>query len=126
MGKRTSNQQKEVGQAARLKAIVMQAFIAVGLGTILLIAFIIFNIAMSKIQTAQVNATTALNQYRIGSKTLTHDVQSFAVTGQRSYYNAYMKELNETQNREKALEVLKKCGITEEEWTSLDSIASLS
>ncbi len=113
-------------QSARLKQLVHQAYIAVGTGIVLLLGFIIFNLAMSRLFTAQINATVALNQYRIGSKTLTYDVQSYAVTGSQEYADAYIRELNEDKNREKAVETLKSCDITEEEWASLNEIASMS
>ncbi len=114
------------GQAALLRQLVYQALTAVGIGAILLIGFILFNIKLTTVHTAQLNTTVALNQYRTGSKTLTHEVQSYAVTGLEKYQQAYMKELNEDQNREHAIETLKTCGITNEEWNSLNKIASLS
>ena len=113
-------------QSARLKQLVRQAYIAVGVGVLLLLGFIAFNVGMSRVYTAQINATVALNQYRIGSKTLTYDVQSYAVTGNEEYADAYRRELNEDKNREKAVEALKTCEITEEEWASLNEIASMS
>ncbi len=113
-------------QSARLKQLVRQAYIAVGVGVFLLLGFIAFNVGMSRVYTAQINATVALNQYRIGSKTLTYDVQSYAVTGNEEYADAYRRELNEDKNREKAVETLKTCEITEEEWASLNEIASMS
>ena len=113
-------------QSARLKQLVRQAYIAVGVGVLLLLGFIAFNVGMSRVYTAQINATVALNQYRIGSKTLTYDVQSYAVTGNEEYADAYRRELNEDKNREKAVETLKTCEITEEEWASLNEIASMS
>ncbi len=113
-------------QSARLKQLVRQAYIAVGVGVLLLLGFIAFNVGMSRVYTAQINAMVALNQYRIGSKTLTYDVQSYAVTGNEEYADAYRRELNEDKNREKAVETLKTCEITEEEWASLNEIASMS
>lgn len=38
-----------------------------------------------------------MNQYRLGSKTLTAAVQPYAVTGDKTYYNN-MKELHEDKN----------------------------
>lgn len=113
-------------QSAKLRQLIRQAFISVGIGAVLLLGFILFNAGMSKVSTAQINTTIALNQYRIGSKTLTHDVQSYAVTGNEEYADAYRKELNEDRNRETAIETLKNCDLTEEEWASLNEIASMS
>lgn len=113
-------------QAAQLKKLVNQAVLSVVTGVVLLVGFILFNMAMSSIHSAQLNTTVALNQYRIASKTLTYDIQSYAVTGEQKYYDSYMKELNEDKNREQALETLKKCDLKEDEWTSLNQIASMS
>lgn len=126
MGKQNDTIAGAISQTALLKRLVRQAFISVGAGVVLLVGFIAFNIAMSAMHTSQLNTTVALNQYRIGSKTLTHEVQSYAVTGNEIYYNGYMKELKEDQNREKAIATLNNCGLTEREWTSLNQIASLS
>lgn len=126
MGKNEKTVSGKNSQAAQLKRLVRQALLSVGTGAVLLLGFILFNVAMSKINSAQINTTVALNQYRIASKTLTYNIQSYAVTGEQRYYDAYMKELNEDQNREKAIETLKKCALMETEWASLNQIADMS
>lgn len=114
------------GQAAQLRRLIQQALISVLTGAALLLGFIAFNIGMSRLNTTQLNTTMALNRYRIGSKTLTFEIQSYSVTGEQVYYDGYMKELNEDKNREKAIEVLEGCGLKEDEWDSLNEIASMS
>ncbi len=126
MGKKENNVSGKKSQAAQLKRLVHQALISVAVGVVLLIGFIIFNLGMSSIQTAQINTTVALNQYRTASKTLTYDIQSYAVTGDQGYYDGYMKELNKDKNREQALATLEKCALKESEWTSLNQIAEMS
>lgn len=114
------------GQEAQLRALVRRAFISVGVGIVLLLGFGAFNFMLSNMQSLQLKAALALDQYRIGSKTLTFDVQSYSVTGEAKYRDSYWKELNENQNREKAREILEKCGLTDAEWDSMNEIASLS
>lgn len=126
MGKKENGVSAKMSQAAQLKKLVHQAFISVAVGAVLLLGFIFFNICMSGIFSAQVNTTVALNQYRTASKTLTYDIQSYAVTGDKRYYDGYMKELNEDKNREQAIAALEDCGLKEEEWTSLNQIAAMS
>ncbi len=126
MGKKENNVSGKKSQAVQLKRLVHQALISVAVGVVLLIGFIIFNLGMSSIQTAQINTTVALNQYRTASKTLTYDIQSYAVTGDQGYYDGYMKELNQDKNREQALATLEKCALKESEWTSLNQIAEMS
>lgn len=114
------------GQGARLRYLVIQTFFSVGVGIVLLLGFAGFNFVLSNMQSVQLKAALALDQYRTGSKTLTFHIQSYAVTGLEKYHEAYLKELNEDQNQEKAREILKACRLTDEEWVSLDQIAELS
>lgn len=126
MGEKKSGLPETKSQAARLKKLVKQELLSVAVGGALLVGFIVFNMGLSRIRTAQINTIVALNQYRIASKTLTYDIQSYAVTGEQKYYDGYMKELNEDKNREQALETLKGCALKEDEWTSLNQIAAMS
>ncbi len=117
---------KDKGQGAALRRLVKHAILTVATGVIFLVLTIAVNLISSNAQSEQLNATKALNQYRNGSKSLTYSVQSYAVTGNKSYYDAYMKELNEDQSREKALEILKGINITSGEWEELNNISGLS
>ncbi|MFM2095649.1 MAG: hypothetical protein RIS70_2773, partial [Planctomycetota bacterium] len=54
-------------------------------------------------------------QLAAGSDTLTRNVRGYAATGDRRYFDAFQKELNEDQSRDKAVERLKELGITERE-----------
>ncbi len=126
MGKKEKVVSEKRSQAVKLKRLVRQAVLSVGIGAVLLLGFIVFNIGMSRIHNAQLNATVALNQYRVASKMLTYDIQSYAVTGEQGYYDDYMKELNEDKNREKALETLEDCDLKESEWANLNRIAEMS
>lgn len=126
MGKKEKVASEKRSQAVQLKRLVRQAVLSVGIGAVLLLGFIVFNIGMSRIHNAQLNATVALNQYRVASKMLTYDIQSYAVTGEQGYYDDYMKELNEDKNREKALETLEDCDLKESEWANLNRIAEMS
>lgn len=114
------------GQAAQLTKIVKDTYRVVGMGIILLGIFTIANIWLSVVNADQLESTMLLNQYRLGSKTLTSAVQSYTVTGDKAHYEAYFKELNEDKNRDIAWEGLKQNDITEEEWAQLEYIASLS
>lgn len=126
MGKRKHGGIGKNSQEAQLRRLVKQVFIIAAVGVVYMLGFAAFNIVLSNMQTVQLNAALALDQYRVGSKTLTYEVRSYAVTGDRKYADAYMKELNEDQNREKAKKALEKCGLTKQEWASLDEIAGLS
>ena len=126
MGKSEIRISGKKSQSAMLRKLVHQAFVAIGIGTVLLLGFILLNIGSGRVHSAQLNTMSALNQYRIGSRTLTYEIQSYATTGEQGYYDNYMKELNVDCNREQAVEMLQKCDITDSEWDELNRIASLS
>lgn len=113
-------------QTAVLKKLVTQSLGAVAIGIALLIVFIVCNFILSRAHTQQTNAIVALEQYRNSSKTLTYSVQSYAVTGQSKYYDAYKQELEVDKSRESALTTLESCGITESEWDKLNQAVALS
>ena len=114
------------GQAAQLNKIVKDTYRVVGIGIVLLVLFTAINIAVSLANADQLESVLFLNQYRLGSKTLTSEVQSYAVTGNSIYYDNYYKELEVDKNRDIALEGLRKNDITAEELAGFDKIASLS
>ena len=117
---------KTVGQEAGLNKLVKQTITILVIGMVLLAVSYVMSFGVSLAYDQQIEASDALNRYRLASKTLTFAVQSYAVTGDKLYYDDYMRELNEDQNREKALAVLEDCGLTNEEWAKLDEIAGMS
>jgi len=124
--KKTQKQTEEYGQAARLNKIVKRTGCVVITGIVLLLAFLGSNFILSSVEAEQLENTMLLNQYRLGSKTLTSAVRAYAVTGKEEHRDAYMKELNEDKNRDVAWNGLKKNNLTSEEWKSLEHIADLS
>lgn len=115
-----------MGQAAMLKKIVRDIYRIVCIGIAFLLAFIVMNLFLNSVSKKQVENTMYLDQYRIGSKTLTFAVQSYAVTGDIKHYNSYMKELNEDKNRDIAWDGLKANGLRDNEWAELEHIAEMS
>lgn len=113
-------------QEYRLKKIVKSSHISLGIGAVLLVLLILASVMMNQVSDKRLENTMYLNQYRLGSKALTYAVQAYAVTGDRQYYEAYMKELNEDRNRDIAWYGLEQNDIKEREWEALREIASLS
>lgn len=113
-------------QEAQMRRQIKQTFIAVGVGIVTLLLFMIASYILSSTQGQQLTTTMALNQYRLGSKALTYAVKSYATTGEQKYYDSYMKELNEDKNRDKALEILRTIDISAEEWEELNHVSELS
>lgn len=127
--KKLSNTQGELypnGQRARLNQISRVVNRSVVTGIIFLLLLLVTQLLVSSVTEECLETTMALNQYRLGSKTLTSSVQSYSVTGQQRYYDEYMAELNEHKNRDAALAVLKKNDITDEEWAKMNELAALS
>ncbi|MBR5564541.1 MAG: methyl-accepting chemotaxis protein [Roseburia sp.] len=114
------------GQAAALNKVIKGICNAVVVGAAVLLIFTIMNMVTSTISAEQLETTMFLNQYRLGSKTLTSEVQSYAVTGDKQYYDNYMKELNEDKNRDIAWAGLQQNDITAAEWAKLEQIAAMS
>ncbi len=91
----------------------------------MMILFVGSNLYLSRINSQQLEATMYMNQYRLGSKTLTAAVQPYAVTGDKTYYNN-MKELHEDKNCDIAWESLQQDGLTDNEWEEINHIAEIS
>ena len=115
-----------VGQAAQLAKLRHQIFVAAIICIAVLLGTTVATFIVSTVQSDQLEITMALNQYRNGSKTLTSEVQSYAVTGNQIYYDNYMKELNIDKNRDIAIETLQKHDITADEWAKFDEISAMS
>lgn len=126
MAKESTNGIKGNGQMAKLQRQRKHMFISAGIGMFLLLLFMASNFFLNTMSSSKQDVIIALNQYRLGSKTLTYAVQSYAVSGDVKHYDDYMRELNEDKNRDKALAVLEANNITEEEWAGIDRIAELS
>lgn len=124
--KKTSITKNRESQTAHLQRNVKRSVIAIIAGIVALILSIAANSWLSSVATEQTETTMFLNQYRLGSKALTYAVQAYAVTTDQTYYDDYMRELNENKNREKAKEGLEKNDITSEEWSTLNSIDDMS
>ena len=117
---------KKLSQEARLKTLTQRMYVIVGVAVVMLLAFIFLTTHSRNSSAEQLETTMFLNQYRTGSKNLTTAVQSYAATGDETYYNNYMKELNEDKNRDIAWAGLQGKDIEASEWAMLENIAGMS
>jgi len=113
-------------QELHLRMIVKRSVMALAIGGVMLAISIIINFYTTFVEADRLETTQLLNQYRLGSKALTYAVQAYSVTGDETYYNDYMRELNEDRNRDIAWEGLKGNDITDKEWSEMEQIAGLS
>lgn len=114
------------GQSGMLLKVSKRTTFIVWTGIIFLLIFLGINIYSNQMSSSQLEITMYLNQYRLGSKTLTEAVQSYAVTGEKTYYDEYFKELNTDKNRDIAWQGLKENNIKDDEWVMLETISGLS
>lgn len=114
------------GQEAHLRRLMKQAIMVIGIGIFWLVMCIVSSVLITVAKDAQIGVGNALNQYRLASRNLTLSIQSYAVTGDTQYLNAYRTEVTVDKNREKAIDILTGYNINAEEWTKLNSIATMS
>lgn len=117
---------KSVKQSVIMKQMTTKMVLLLMAGSIAFILAIILSTFMRNSLDDQNQLTKCTNQYRLASKRLTYDVQFFAASGEKQYYEDYLKELNVDKNRDYALEKMKKIGLTDKEWDYIDRISSLS
>lgn len=117
---------KRLSQEAKLKSITKRMYAIVAISIVMLMAFIFLTTHSRNSSAEQLETTMFLNQYRLGSKNLTSAVQSYAATGDETFYNNYMKELNTDKNRDIAWAGLQENDIKDSEWKMLEDIAGMS
>lgn len=110
-----NKKKNQMGQAARMKALVKETIIVVIIGVVLLITSMVSNFLMSNTLRVQIDTTKALEEYRITSKTFTIDAQSYVITGEEHYYEAYVEESEVTKTRDKSVATLNDAGLTADE-----------
>lgn len=114
------------GQEAHLRKIMKQAIMVIGIGVFWLTMCIASSVLITVDKDAQIGVGNALNQYRLASRNLTLSIQSYAVTGDEQYLNAYNTEVSVDMNREKAIAILEGYDIKDSEWEKLNRIAEMS
>lgn len=117
-----NKKKNHMGQAARMNALVKETIVVVIIGVVLLITSTVSNFLMNSTLREQVNTTKALEEYRLASKEFTIDAQSYVITGDDHFYEAYMQETNVDKTREKAIATLKDCNLTSEEWAAFEKL----
>lgn len=117
-----NKKKNHMGQEARMNALVKETIVVVIVGVVLLITSMVSNFLMSSTLRNQVQTTKALEEYRLASKEFTVDAQSYVVTGEEHFYEAYMQETDVDKTREKAVATLEDSNLTDEEWTRFQEI----
>lgn len=121
-----AQEKRAMGQGAKLRAIVKQCVIVAIISGLMLVLSMVFQSFRASAIESELDATYYLNMYRLGSKTLTEEVWSYAVTGDDEHYDNYMKELEVDKNRDNALAALEENNLTDDEWAMINEISALS
>ena len=117
-----NKKKNQMGQAARMKALVKETVIVVIIGVVLLITSMVSNFLMSSTLRKEIDTTKALEEYRITSKTFTIDAQSYVITGEEHYHEAYVQESEVTKTRDKAVDTLNNAGLTADEMAKFKAL----
>ena len=96
------------------------------IGIVVLVIFVAATCTMLFVSRNQSQTSAYFNQYRLATKNLITEAQTYAVTGKITHYDNYMRELNTDKTREIAWEKLQKCNISEDELERLNSINALT
>lgn len=116
-----NKKKNQKGQAARMDALVKETIVVVIVGIVLLITSTVSNFLMADDLRTQVDTIRALEEYRLASKEFTVDAQSYVVTGDEHFYEAYMQETNVDKTREAAVATLEK-ELNSSEWARFEEI----
>ena len=122
----TTKSGKGLSQSEHLRRNVRQVYIILVFAVVSLVVFILISIFNIRMLNEETETVRFMNQYRLGSKALTAAVQSYAATGDRQFYDAYMRELEVDKNRDIARAGLEGNDISDEEWVMMNNIASMS
>ena len=117
-----NKKKNQMGQAARMKALVKETIIVVIIGVVLLITSMVSNYLMSSTLRTEIETTKALEEYRITSKTFTIDAQSYVITGEEHYHEAYVQESEVTKTRDKAVDTLNAAGLKADEMAKFKAL----
>lgn len=113
-------------QVLRFKKLTNESYVAIGVGILVLAIFLVATCSMLLVSHNQSQTSMYFNQYRMATKTLITEVQTYAVTGKITHYDNYMRELNVDKTRDIAWENLQKCNIEQAEAERLDGIHDLT
>lgn len=114
------------GQTAKLLRAARECNFSVFVGFIMLVCVYIASGNFARASRIELENTMLLNQFQKGSKVLTSSVQSYVITKNERYYNAYYNELEQDKSREDALEKLQRNKLSKNEIEMLNSIYNVS
>ena len=124
--KEEKRKREMIGQREALKRVKKTSKFAMILGGVLMVVSTVCSLLSTRTNQEQLAIIMALEQYASASRELTFDIQSYAVTGDQKYLDAYMTEIDVDQNREKAVAILDEYDLTNDEWVTFEKIARIS
>ncbi len=102
----SKNDKKKVSYAEKMQKLIKETIFVVAVGVTLLIVSTVANFVLSNTLRNQVDTITALENYRLASKTFTIDAQTYVITGDEHFHDAYVQAAEVDKTRDKASEEL--------------------
>lgn len=81
---------------------------------------------LKRILVRQYNLTSSANEFQSTSKFLTEKARGYSTKAEKQEYDDYWNEVNNTKNRENAVETMTKLGLTDKELVMLQLISNTS
>ena len=115
----------KINQSTVAKVLTIMAIVFLLICILGVVNITTLNNALDTLRNEQYGLYNAAEEYRNASEFLTREARAYAVTGEQSYYDAYLQEINTLKSREAAVEKMNKIGLFEEELAVLNEITAI-
>lgn len=126
MKKSSSTPVRREKQSVENKRLSLTASVLAIAAICIMLVVVIFAIITENFLAQEEDLSLDAISLREGSQYLTTEIRAYAATGDKTHYDNYWKEVNETKTRDHAIERMKKIGLTEEEMAIIEEILSES
>lgn len=113
--------QSEVSRSIGLLSIILAV-----LASVLFVLTVFLSSTAEKAMNDRYELAVNARRFLDGSKTLTNEVRAYAATGDQVHYDNYWDEINVAKNRDIGVANMQEIGITDEEQSMINQMASLS
>ena len=117
---------KNIKQSTKAKFLTILSIVMVAVSALCCTMTTASNAQLEKAMSDQHELYIYSLDFRKASEYLTDQVRAYAVTGNKKYYDNYIRELETDKNREISLALMEYIGLTEEELAINSEISSLS
>ncbi len=115
----------DMNQSTVAKVLTIMSVIFIIICIVGTITVTVLNNMLDSLNSEQYQLYHSAEDYRNASEFLTREARAYAITGDQSYYNAYLNEINTAKSRETAIETMNKIGLFDEEAAILTEITAI-